>query len=190
MSSPNRSWKHLNLRRRTIGEIWAYCPHANPRIKVNMIRVTGVRDCRLSSPDDVTYVVSYSRHRQYCAPARTHFYNRIFIPLAIMKSMSLYLIVPLLINLSEASPQFPAFAPKAIGSAGTSQCKLASADAAWPKAPAWSSALPNVKASTSKGPNYKVAVSKVKDVQDAVNFAAKNNIRFSIMNSGHDFMKR
>lgn len=74
-------------------------------------------------------------------------------------------------------------------------CKKLPIDADWPQPDAWKAALRNVEARGSQNPlktrpDYKYEANTVAKVQNAVNFAASNNVRLSIMNSGHDFIGR
>lgn len=75
--------------------------------------------------------------------------------------------------------------------AGPASCKLLSTDPAWPAAAIWRQAMPEVEKFGDKGakkhPNWRLDATSVEEVVAAVKFAANNNIRLSILNSGHDF---
>jgi hypothetical protein len=75
-----------------------------------------------------------------------------------------------------------------------SNCKRLPIDSDWPSVevlnaelPGWEPWMPNQKL---KHPDYIYDVKTVASVQKAVRFAAKYNIRISIINSGHDFLGR
>jgi hypothetical protein len=86
-------------------------------------------------------------------------------------------------------------------SAGTVQnqaapagCKKLPTDADWPspevfnqELPGWEAPMPD---GNKKHPNYVYEVKTVASAQRAVKFAAKYNLRLSIINSGHDFLGR
>jgi hypothetical protein len=70
-------------------------------------------------------------------------------------------------------------------------CKFKDTDKGFPAAAEWKTISPNIK--TREGPNrpdYHLSVKTLLDVQNAVQFAAKHNVRLSIVNSGHDFLAR
>jgi hypothetical protein len=73
-------------------------------------------------------------------------------------------------------------------------CKKIPIDTDWPspdvinkELPGWEAPMPDGK---MKHPDYIYDVKTVASVQQAVRFAAKHNIRLSIINSGHDFLGR
>jgi hypothetical protein len=73
-------------------------------------------------------------------------------------------------------------------------CKKLPSDSDWPsedvvqaELPGWEPAMPDGK---MKHPDYIYEVKSVASAQRAVRFAAKHNIRLSIINSGHDFLGR
>lgn len=84
-------------------------------------------------------------------------------------------------------PKIPTSNPRAQFAA---DCKVTSADPAWPAADVWKKAMPkvavkgNLKAGVT-APDYKVAATKSQEVVQAVKFAADHNVRLSILNSGH-----
>ncbi|KAF1991598.1 hypothetical protein K402DRAFT_128773 [Aulographum hederae CBS 113979] len=111
----------------------------------------------------------------------------------------------------------PAPAPVASsGKAAPAGCKAVLGDANWPANDLFMSAMPNVinsQVATAgrlakrhgpgeegadeapapagvKKPTFRMNAKTVADVEAAVQFAAKNNIRLSILNSGHDFLGR
>jgi FAD/FMN-containing dehydrogenase len=73
------------------------------------------------------------------------------------------------------------------------QCKTVPGDPNWPEAAKWMT-LPNVVArgvqQSMARPDYRVAAKSVEDVQKAVTFAKTNNIRLSVIFSGHDGLGR
>ncbi|KAK2804805.1 hypothetical protein FQN51_001447 [Onygenales sp. PD_10] len=73
-------------------------------------------------------------------------------------------------------------------------CRLLNTDSTWPLLDAWEAALPGVVAGNDTEaairPDYIFAAEDVPAVQAAVKFAAQNNIRLSVVNSGHDFLGR
>lgn len=73
-------------------------------------------------------------------------------------------------------------------------CKILPGDANWPAAEVWKESLKGVQArekdATSGSPDYRFNANTVEKVQAAVRFAAEHNLRFSILNSGHDFVGR
>ena len=73
-------------------------------------------------------------------------------------------------------------------------CKKLPTDADWPSLDVVNSELPGWEASMPDGnfkhPDYIYEVKRVSSVQIAVRFAAKHNVRLSIINSGHDFLGR
>ena len=74
------------------------------------------------------------------------------------------------------------------------KCKTMPGDAAWPTKEEWTKAFPGVIArgarTASSSPDYRLEVTTVQQVIDAVNFARKNNIRLSMITSGHDGLGR
>jgi hypothetical protein len=73
-------------------------------------------------------------------------------------------------------------------------CKKLSTDADWPSVdvlkeelPGWEAPMPDGK---MKHPDYVYEAKSVASVRRAVKFAAKHNIRLSILNTGHDFLGR
>lgn len=75
--------------------------------------------------------------------------------------------------------------------AGPNACKILATDLAWPAPSLWQQAMPEVEKVAAKGekkrPNFRLDATSVDEVLAAVKFAANNNIRLSILNSGHDF---
>lgn len=73
-------------------------------------------------------------------------------------------------------------------------CKVMKGDDGWPAESVWEEELSNVVETPAYGeeihPDYFVEAASVEDVQKAVNFGAKYNVRFSVINSGHDFNGR
>jgi hypothetical protein len=75
-------------------------------------------------------------------------------------------------------------------------CRKLATDVDWPTEAEWKQALPRIVTRSTtlpKGvrrPDYRVRAENYADVQAAVKFCAKNNIRLTVINSGHDFMGR
>jgi hypothetical protein len=73
-------------------------------------------------------------------------------------------------------------------------CYKLATDTDWPSLAEWTAALPRVVARASNlalgvvRPDYHLSAKDTADVQAAVKFCAKNRIRLSIINSGHDFL--
>ncbi|KAE9992891.1 hypothetical protein EG327_007368 [Venturia inaequalis] len=97
-----------------------------------------------------------------------------------MKSFILSLLLSL--AASQASP------------AGPRECKILATDSSWPAQSVWRQAMPEVEEVAVKGerkrPDMRLDATSVDEVTAAVKFAANNNIRLSILNSGHDFHGR
>ena len=71
-------------------------------------------------------------------------------------------------------------------------CKLLASDKGWPTDDVWKKAFPGVfkKLKGTEGPDWMVQAKSVEDVQKAVNFARDNNVRLTIISTGHDFHGR
>jgi FAD/FMN-containing dehydrogenase len=72
-------------------------------------------------------------------------------------------------------------------------CRKLPSDSDWPSLETWKAALPGVQpkeASCGTCPDYRFVVKSISDVQKAVKFAVQNNIRVSVIASGHDFLGR
>jgi hypothetical protein len=87
---------------------------------------------------------------------------------------------------SSAAPAAPAATPV---------CKVIAGDKNWPADDVWTKEIPGVQKSpeisgTTTRPDWVINAKEATDVQAAVNFAAKYNVRVSIINSGHDFLGR
>jgi hypothetical protein len=97
-----------------------------------------------------------------------------------------------------ASPslaQQPNQGPQIQNGARTPQgCRVISTDAGWPKPEEWQKALPGAISRGPQGkmvyPDYTFRAKSIEDVQKAVKFASGNNIRISIIASGHDYLGR
>jgi FAD/FMN-containing dehydrogenase len=82
-----------------------------------------------------------------------------------------------------------------LNSAATPEgCKKLSTDSGWPATVEWKAAMPEVEVhkqvAGARHPDYVLRAESYKDVQNAVKFCAKNNIRLVIITSGHDFLGR
>lgn len=87
------------------------------------------------------------------------------------------------------------FAPVIFAAPSDLSCKLIPEDKDWPVKAVWESVLPGVVARGTqdaklKRPDYQLTVTSVEQVQHAVKFASENNIRLTVLNSGHDFLGR
>ena len=74
-------------------------------------------------------------------------------------------------------------------------CRLLPTDEDWPAQEVWEASLPGViktKGSDANGPlpDYRLRVQNNSDVQAAMKFAAKYNIRLSVIATGHDQLGR
>jgi hypothetical protein len=71
-------------------------------------------------------------------------------------------------------------------------CRKLKIDVDWPTLAAWKTAIPGVTAGNAgpQGPDYRIQVKDFADVQNAVKFATKNNIRVTIITTGHDQIGR
>jgi FAD/FMN-containing dehydrogenase len=74
-------------------------------------------------------------------------------------------------------------------------CTLLSTDSNFPTLEAWQKALPGVLPrrtgnSSPTRPDYRLTARSVTDVQNAVQFVTKHNLRLSIINTGHDYHGR
>jgi len=71
-------------------------------------------------------------------------------------------------------------------------CRRLASDTEWPKPEEWSNALPGVtklaKSTLTTSPDYAFQAKSADDVQRAISFASRNNIRLSVINSGHDYL--
>jgi hypothetical protein len=75
-----------------------------------------------------------------------------------------------------------------------SNCRKLSTDSDWPTDDVWKSELPGIEKvepnQKAKHPDWNYDAKTVQHVQKAVKFAAKHNVRLTIINTGHDFMNR
>jgi FAD/FMN-containing dehydrogenase len=75
-----------------------------------------------------------------------------------------------------------------------SRCKAIPGDPGWPSSETWKNELPTAKRQPAKGKQkhatYRIDVKTVDEVQRAVKFAGKHNVRLTLLNSGHDFLGR
>lgn len=83
----------------------------------------------------------------------------------------------------------------ALPQAPAPDCKVIAGDSAWPSAEEWQKAMPGKllrekSTKAAKHPDYRIEATTPEDVVAAVKFAAKHNVRLSVINSGHDFMGR
>jgi FAD/FMN-containing dehydrogenase len=71
-------------------------------------------------------------------------------------------------------------------------CRKLKSDTDWPTLAAWKAAVPGVTAGNAgpQGPDYRIQAKDFADVQNAVKFATKNNIRVTIITTGHDQIGR
>jgi hypothetical protein len=73
-------------------------------------------------------------------------------------------------------------------------CRKISTDSDWPTVETWQTELKGIEVlmpiKKQKHPDYIYEATTVENVQSAVNFAVKHNVRLTIINSGHDFLGR
>jgi len=71
-------------------------------------------------------------------------------------------------------------------------CRRLASDVEWPKPEEWASAMLGVTkladSTTMSSPDYAFRAKTTEDVQKAISFVSKNNIRLSVINSGHDYL--
>lgn len=86
-------------------------------------------------------------------------------------------------------PPAPDRALHANSSSTPEGCKKLASDKGWPADSEWKSAFPGVykKLRGTQGPDWMVQAKSVADVQKAVNFARENNVRLTVISTGHDF---
>ena len=77
----------------------------------------------------------------------------------------------------------------------TPVCKVITGDKDWPADDVWKKEIPGVEKSPALSgnttrPDWVINAKGPSDVQAAVSFAAKYNVRVSVINSGHDFLGR
>jgi FAD/FMN-containing dehydrogenase len=74
-------------------------------------------------------------------------------------------------------------------------CRKLNTDADWPPQKIWEDAMPGIEYlrstfSRATTPDYRYQVRSVPDVQRALKFAQENNVRVSIITTGHDYLGR
>jgi FAD/FMN-containing dehydrogenase len=71
-------------------------------------------------------------------------------------------------------------------------CRKLKSDTDWPTLTAWKASIPGVIAGNAgpQGPDYRIQAKDFAEVQNAVKFATKNNIRVTIITTGHDQIGR
>jgi hypothetical protein len=71
-------------------------------------------------------------------------------------------------------------------------CRKLASDSDWPAQSTFEAAIPGIQ--RERGcrtcPDYRIQAKTYDDVKNAIRFAARNNIRVSIIASGHDFLNR
>ena len=89
-------------------------------------------------------------------------------------------------------PPTPDKALRANSSTTPAGCKKLASDNGWPADSLWKSTFPGVfrKLRGTQGPDWMVQARTVADVQKAVNFAREQNVRLTIISTGHDFHGR
>ncbi|KAF2667920.1 FAD-binding domain-containing protein [Microthyrium microscopicum] len=82
----------------------------------------------------------------------------------------------------------------ALAASAPEGCKKLSVDSDWPSVDVWNTELkgnePRGPQKSWTAPDYTFEASRVPHVQTAVKFAAKHNVRLSVINSGHDYVAR
>jgi hypothetical protein len=115
--------------------------------------------------------------------------------------MKLFVLLVAATRLTAASPQgsvaaAPPSAPLPLATRNTTApagCRKLASDADWPVDAEWKKALPDIEPRSKTlaagvfRPDYKLRAENVKDVQAAVKFATANNVRLTVITSGHDF---
>lgn len=80
------------------------------------------------------------------------------------------------------------------GTVAPEGCLKLASDTDWPSSKAWQDALPGViprdPKANGNGPDYRIRPKSVEEIQKALKFVRDNNIRVSIVASGHDGMAR
>jgi hypothetical protein len=105
-------------------------------------------------------------------------------------------VVSLVLLLSGGALAQDSVAPYPISNAtNTTNCKVVRGDPGWPSDTVWETELPGIQKSppaqgNTTRPDFLYLARKVEDVQAAVQFATKHNVRLTIINSGHDFLGR
>ena len=75
-------------------------------------------------------------------------------------------------------------------------CRALNTDAEWPAPEVWEQALPGIVSRHTlplvgpARPDYRFTAKSYEDVEKAVQFAANNNVRLTIISTGHDYMGR
>src|ERR1700761_4072121 len=74
-------------------------------------------------------------------------------------------------------------------------CKVLQFDESFPAPEVWEAAMPNIASAKTNGrtvtrPDYRLTAKSVSDVEKAVQFAAKYNVRLTIITTGHDYLAR
>jgi hypothetical protein len=106
---------------------------------------------------------------------------------ALLLGLQLVAAAPQLPKNGNGQPKIPTSNPRA---QFPLDCKVIASDAGWPAPDVWKQALPkvatrgNIKAGTT-APEYKVIATNANEVVQAVKFAKDQNIRLSVLNSGH-----
>ena len=89
----------------------------------------------------------------------------------------------------------PAFVLSSNSTIAPIGCRKLSTDSDWPAPGVWKAAIPGVihtNGSDAHGPlpNYRIRVQDTCDVQAAVKFATKHNVRLTVITTGHDQLGR
>jgi hypothetical protein len=92
-------------------------------------------------------------------------------------------------------PKSPALAPASSNRTSPAGCRILPGDQKWPTDAEWKAALPGVikrgeQKQDATRPDYHLSARSPADVQRAVNFASKHDIRLSVITTGHDFLSR
>lgn len=111
--------------------------------------------------------------------------------------MKLFVLFAAATGLTAAAPQVqPAPMVPVNGKATTAPagCRKLASDADWPAAAEWTKAMGHDVKARSKTlatgvyrPDFSLRAESYKDVQKAVKFAATNNVRLTLITTGHDF---
>ncbi|KAF9871879.1 hypothetical protein CkaCkLH20_10511 [Colletotrichum karsti] len=91
--------------------------------------------------------------------------------------------------------RYVAFSAWAISPGNCAKCRKLPTDSDWPSSDIWQAALPGVipitdNSTTGSLPNYRFRAHSIEDVQAAVRFAAEQNVRITVVTTGHDQLGR
>jgi len=99
---------------------------------------------------------------------------------------------------SSTAPKAPAAPAAPAGTKTTTPkgCRRLATDTDWPAADVWTKTFPGIlprqaaKAGAPVRPDYRLRAKSAADVEKAVKFAADNNLRLTVITTGHDYLGR